>query len=175
MLKRNYIVVLCSAVLLVGCSKDHSHRDLQQYVNDVTKQPRIVTADVPQFSPYNPHIYDAYDKRSPFVPRKQEALVGHPDAHRPLQDLELFSLNSLTMVGTLSDHDSVWALIQTPTGALHKVAVGQYIGKNYGRVVSINQNSVQVKESVFDQTNKNWITREMTLPLRNSGEQKLKG
>ena len=53
----------------------------------------------------------------------------------PREYLERYELDTLSMVGTFSNEESYWALVRDPEGVIHRVPVGNYIGKNHGKVV----------------------------------------
>ncbi|HET8699122.1 MAG TPA: pilus assembly protein PilP, partial [Gammaproteobacteria bacterium] len=64
--------------------------------------------------------------------------------------LEQFPLDSLTMVGTLSDQRASFALVQSADGLVHRVTVGNHMGQNYGRIVSISDTEIKLVEIVSD-------------------------
>jgi len=45
------------------------------------------------------------------------------------------------------------------------VAVGQYLGQSYGRITSINETAIQLREIVQDATG-DWIERTTSLELQ---------
>ena len=44
--------------------------------------------------------------------------------------------------GHFQKESSEWALIRDPDGVVHRVAVGNYIGKNHGKVNGISNDEV---------------------------------
>jgi len=68
------------------------------------------------------------------------------------------------MVGTFSKGSSDWALIRDPDGVIHRVAVGNYIGKNHGKVKSISNDEVQLSEFISDGTG-GWLVRDASVAL----------
>jgi type IV pilus assembly protein PilP len=71
------------------------------------------------------------------------------------------------MVGTFSKEASEWALIRDPDGVVHRVAVGNYIGKNHGKVNDISMDEVQLSEFIADGTG-GWLVREASVALDGS-------
>jgi type IV pilus assembly protein PilP len=96
--------------------------------------------------------------RSPFVPRLvvsdksqlSNAVVLAPDQSRSREPLEFFNYSALSMVGTLSRGQQIWALINDGEGGIHRVAKGNYIGRNYGEIMQIDDTQIQVVETVPD-------------------------
>ena len=71
------------------------------------------------------------------------------------------------MVGTFSKESSKWALIRDPDRVVHRVSVGNYMGKNHGKVGSIKPNEVTLSEFIPDGTG-GWIVRDASLALGGS-------
>lgn len=86
-------------------------------------------------------------KRNPFEPAAAGAAgasrsVGDgvaPDPNRPTHPLEAVDLDDLIWVGSISQGARRRALLQDATGRLHLVAVGDYLGRNHGRVRHIDE------------------------------------
>jgi len=78
--------------------------------------------------------------------------------------LEAFSLDSLRMVGTLTDHEGLWGLVRTKDGTIHSVRVGNYMGQNYGRIVRILEDRIELMEIVPDKPG-TWREQQATLAL----------
>jgi type IV pilus assembly protein PilP len=78
--------------------------------------------------------------------------VEGPDPNRPREFLEQFPLDTLAMVGTLASpsRNSSFGLVQTTDGRIHRVAVGNHLGQNYGRVMSITESEIQLVEIISD-------------------------
>jgi type IV pilus assembly protein PilP len=71
------------------------------------------------------------------------------------------------MVGTFSKESSEWALIRDPDGVIHRVAVGNYVGKNHGKVNDISNDEVQLSEFIADGIG-GWLVREASVALGGS-------
>ena len=69
------------------------------------------------------------------------------------------------MVGTYSQEGSYWGLIEDPEGVIHRVSMGQYMGQNYGEIVMINEDQIDVSEWIPDGLG-GWIKREASIALR---------
>lgn len=68
------------------------------------------------------------------------------------------------MVGTLSNETGMYALV-SGAGGVHRLKVGDYLGRNYGRVVNIGESAIEVVEIVPDGEG-GWIERPRTLTLK---------
>ena len=66
------------------------------------------------------------------------------------------------MVGTLSSGQQMWALIDDGEGGIHRVAVGSYIGRNYGEITRIDKQQLHVLETVPND-NGGWVYRQRLL------------
>jgi len=68
------------------------------------------------------------------------------------------------MVGTLANGDGRFALVKGGDG-VHRVKVGDYLGRNYGRIVDITDAEVEVLEIVPDGEG-GWLERPRSLNLK---------
>ena len=87
-----------------------------------------------------------------------------PDFDRSKEYLERYELDTLAMVGTFRKEQSYWALLRDPEGVIHRVPVGDFIGKNHGEVVDISDVQVDLSELISDGTG-GWIVREASIAL----------
>jgi type IV pilus assembly protein PilP len=160
MLTRSAIFVrlLAVAVTVAGlgaCSgKDD---DLRSYIDQVKARPGGRIEPLPQVKPAPTFVYAAGNRRSPFAPDAPQRRpsndpnsVQGPDPNRPREFLEQFPLDTLRMVGTLSDRKGSFGLVQTADKLVHRVTVGNHLGQNYGRIVSITDSQIQLVEVISD-------------------------
>ncbi len=166
---KKILILVASILALSGCvSNDMS--DLETFVKNTKATYKGKVKPLPEFKHQPPYVYSANDIRDPFKPVVDIEVMSstyrgpRPDENRPREPLEEFSLDSLKMVGTLAQKDGEWALIKDPDGLLHRVAVGQYMGKNYGRVVSVDEEKVALVELVPDASG-GWIERNAAIAL----------
>ncbi|MCW5588964.1 MAG: pilus assembly protein PilP [Legionellales bacterium] len=170
---RNYqwIVMLSCLVLcgLLSACADHEHKDLKKYVNDTLARPGTKIEPLPKMDDYQAHEYSSSSKRSPFQPPKpkvndKNASEIRPDVNRPKEELEQFSLDSMAMVGTFSQNNQTWALISAPNGTIYRVRAGNYLGKDYGKIQSIESKKMVIIETISDGQG-GWIHRQRELKL----------
>jgi type IV pilus assembly protein PilP len=160
-------------LLLSACSGNEDMIALQNYVNTVVNRPPGAIEPPPQFLSYEPFTYSAASLRGPFdVPvdvsnavRNQQINEVRPDESRPREYLESFALGNLVMVGTLSRQGESWALIRDETGNVNRVTIGNYMGRNHGRVVAIADLQIDVLE-IVPTGDGGWIERPQTIVLQ---------
>jgi type IV pilus assembly protein PilP len=168
-------VIALAGLLLAACGAEH--QDLQAWVKEQDNLPRRRIEPLPEVKPFEAFAYAA-DKDGlvdPFRPRKIEAprqAAGsglQPDLNRPREPLEAYPLENLRMVGTLSQHRQVYALVKTPDSNLFRVRKGNYLGQNFGVITEIDEASVKLKEIVQDSVG-DWTERVSTLQLQEEQE-----
>jgi type IV pilus assembly protein PilP len=159
------------ALLLTACTKDVS--DLHEFIA-TTKASNVGSVKpIPQFEPYESFSYSATDLRDPFVASAEldedtetQADSLHPERDRPKQPLEAFPLDTLAMVGTLEQGDNRWGLIKDPQNAVHRVKLGNYMGKNEGRIVEITETDILLIEIIPDGIG-GYIERDASIAIGN--------
>ena len=157
---------------LTACDSSGDFADLQAYMDEVRAKPRGVIEPLPQFQPYEAFTYSAAALRSPFQPpvrvdlqkRQKGSAEVKPDEARPRQFLEGFNIELFQMVGLLANGNGRFALV-SGVGGVHRVKVGDYLGRNHGRIVAINDDRVEVVEIVPDGEG-GWLERPRTLTLK---------
>jgi len=151
------LLAMSMALLAVaGCTGDAD--DLDQYINTVKARPGGRIDPLPEITPYEVFVYkaDIEGLRSPFVPDSPQAATGiasngtRPDRERSREFLEQFPLDTLRMVGTLSQGETDYGLVQTSDGLIHRVVPGQYMGQNDGRITLINESEIELVEIISD-------------------------
>ena len=158
--------------LLAGCSSP-DYTDLDDFMAGVRAEPRGVIAPIPIFKTYKAFRYNAAAMRSPFeVPVKIREIANlsmssdvKPNQKRTKELLENFNIEAISMVGTLEQRGTVWALVDDGTGSVHQVLSGNYLGKNHGRIVDIRHDSMALIEIIANGPD-SWIERPRTLKLK---------
>lgn len=166
-------LILSSLLLtMFGCGANSEFGDLQAYMNEVRARPKGNIEPLPKFQPYEAFTYSASNLRSPFQPpvkidltvRQKGNKVVKPDETRVKQFLEGFNIETFEMVGTLSNAQGTFALVKG-AGGVHRVRVGDYLGRNDGKVVGISEGKIDVIEIVPDGEG-NWLERPRSLTLK---------
>ncbi len=95
------------------------------------------------------YVYDPTGKRDPF----RNFMWERPDRLREAElqgPLEQFDLMQLSLVAVVWKTGSARALVQDPAGESYIIAEGSRVGRNEGRVISIDDGVVVVKETYVD-------------------------
>lgn len=161
------------AVALAGCGEG-AYQDLEQFVKQSGQGLRGKVEPLPEVKPYEAFTYTALDQPDPFKPRKLAAKFAGsplPDPNRRREALEEFPLDNLRMVGTLERKGTMFALIRSPDNNLVQVKPGDYIGQNFGRVTTVAEGEVKVKE-LMQEASGAWVEREASLSLSDEAEAK---
>ena len=163
----------CIAVfILAGCSKaDFS--DLDAFMEEKRSRPGGIIAPIPTFKAYEAFAYSATTLRSPFdrpievreIAQLQAVSAIKPDENRTKEFLEQFTFDSLQMVGTLERDETNWTLIKDPDGGVHRVRVGNFLGRHHGKIVDMTDTFVGVVEIVSDGTADGWVERPRAIKL----------
>jgi len=154
MIKLRHTVIYLAVLGISACSQDTS--DLQTFIAQ-TKSAHVGSVKpIPQFKPYESFSYSAAELRDPFVAtvdlKEKETTTSllNPDTSRPRQPLEIFPLDTLSMVGILEQNEQQWGLIKDPKNTVHRVQVGHYMGQSEGRIIEINESAVYLVEIIPD-------------------------
>jgi type IV pilus assembly protein PilP len=167
-MKNIYLLVLSSLVLVACSNNDKS--DLEQFVNQEKSLKSGKIPPLPEFVQYKMYTYEGYDIRDPFVPVVDVEIVTkrgysgpRPDENRIKEPLEHFSLDSLRMMGQLTQQKTTWILIKDPDGLLHRVTLGNYLGLNNGKITALYEDSIDIIELVAD--GKGWQRRKAGISM----------
>lgn len=140
---------------LAACGSDND--DLDKYITDIKKKPGGFIEPLPEITPYEIFTYaaDQAQVRSPFIPDTPQVGGGGPSGPRPDKDrspefLEGFPLDTLRMVGTLDIGNTMYGLVQTSDGLIHRVLPGNFMGQNDGRITAITESEVEMVEIISD-------------------------
>lgn len=165
------LVLVCCAAL-AGCADDQE--DIQAWMAEQTAGMRGVVKPLPEIKPFPVVDYDAAALVEPFraariEPERKMGGGGlRPDPDRRREPLESYPLESLRMVGILTQGKASHALIQADK-ALYQIRVGNYIGQDYGVVTAITESAVSLRELVED-VNGDWVERTSSLQLQERQE-----
>jgi type IV pilus assembly protein PilP len=167
------ITLLAAAAALAGCGGDE-HGDLKEELNQLTKDLRGRVDPLPQVRPYEPVPYTAEGQIDPFRPERIEVASAGRAAtastalieeqkKRPPEPLEAFPLESIQMLGTITQHQETFALVKAGPN-LYRVKKGNYLGQNFGVITAIDEAQISLKELVQDSTG-DWVERISSLQL----------
>jgi type IV pilus assembly protein PilP len=159
--------------LMAGCSND-DFSDLNQYIAEVKARPKGPIEPLPEVKVIEPFIFKPEGLRDPFKPLElPEQTEGidvsktngiKPDVTRRKEELEAFPLDGLKMVGTVIIKSNLWGLIKASDGTIHRVQVGNYMGKNHGKIIRIVTDKIELMEIIPDKPG-TWREQQTSLAL----------
>ncbi len=159
--------------LMTGCSSD-DFSDLNQYISQVKARPKGPIQPLPEIKVIEPFVFKPEGLRDPFKPLElPEQAEGidisktngiKPDPSRRKEELEAFPLDGLKMVGTVIMKSSLWGLIKASDGTIHRVQVGNYMGKNHGKIIRIVTDKIELMEIIPDKPG-TWREQQTSLAL----------
>lgn len=167
------LALILMSILLSACgASDFS--DLDAYMDDKRSRPGGIIAPIPTFKAYEAFSYSATTLRSPFdrpievreIAQLQAIAAIKPDEDRAKEFLEQFTFDSLIMVGSLARSGTDWTLIRDPQGGVHRVRLGNFLGRHHGKIVEMTDTYVAVVEIVSDGTEDGWVERPRTIKLQ---------
>ncbi len=176
MIPAHFIFTGIFAILLAGCGSA-GDEELRQWMSDLraTTKPRVTPLTEPK--QFFPQSYSSENGVEPFnsikltqaLRRESNQLAANaaliaPEMTRRKEPLEAYPLDAMAMVGSLDKKGAPTALLRVDK-LLYQVRLGNYIGQNYGKIVRITENTIQLREIVQDATG-DWIERTSTLDLQ---------
>ncbi|HLB30297.1 MAG TPA: pilus assembly protein PilP [Gammaproteobacteria bacterium] len=171
-------VVLLSA----GCVSRGitSEPDLNSWRDEVLARPGGRIEPLPEIKPYEAYAYMSgkEGKADPFESFYQVRVteievnenVGLTEEmekqlrDRNREELEKYELDSLKMVGLMENEGVTWGIIRDPDGNVSKVKVGDYMGRNVGKIVNIFEDRIELREIVRNSQGR-WEEREAAIAL----------
>jgi type IV pilus assembly protein PilP len=161
------------STILVGCGEG-DFSDLQQYITEVKAKPKGTIEPLPEIKTIEPFVFKPEGLRDPFKAiseseeeQEAQASTGNgikPDTTRRKEELEAFPLDSLRMVGTVVMKANLWGLVKASDKTIYRVQVGNYMGKNYGKIIRILNDKIELMEIVPD-TPGTWREQQTSLAL----------
>lgn len=164
---------LMLVLLLAGCAAEQ-HEDLREWMREEAKGMKGKVAPLPEIAAFPAVAYETEALMQPFSPNKIVTLEvsadkSAPDRTRPQQPLEAFPIEDLRVMGIIMAGAVPYALIQTPPPNKPKhVRVGEYMGRSFGKITAITNDTVTILETVKD-ANGAWVTQERQLTVPKGG------
>ena len=176
-------IVVLAILGIAGCvSGDMS--DLEKQVSMIMSKPGGRLEPLPEIKPYEAYVYESGKSmaRNPFkrfYVVEQSLAIEESEGpvddglteemrseiqNRNREELEGFELDSIKMVGTLQNEDNNWGIVIDPDGIVHRVKTGNYIGLNIGKITSIEEEQIEVREIIKDNSGR-YGERKALLPL----------
>jgi len=154
-------IVFCAAAIALNGCIERDKSDLESYAQQILARKGTRIDELPPVEPYEVYTYASAEGDDPFeafyketkVPTAKQTGNGSglkPNFDRNPEELEGHALDSLRMMGTLELDSEVWGIVRGPDGTIHRVKVGNYIGRNHGKIVDISEESIDLNEIVED-------------------------
>lgn len=149
--------VFAVSLVLVGCADRVSLAEAEmKKIRDQKAQP---ISPPPEPLKVEDFAYGAQGVRSPFVAKSllerqqkiEQAPSVKPDENRVREPLESYELAQLVYRGkVVAPNGQEYGLIQAPDMMVYDVQVGNYLGKNHGRIVEITSTQINLIEIIKD-------------------------
>lgn len=167
------LLIVGLSLMVLGCGGTNDHGDLQAFMDAARSRPQGEIEPLPTFANYESFKYSVMAFRSPFEKPltvtvgddQTRKLAVKPDENREKEYLEAFDFLSLTLVGTIKKDGTIWSLINDGEGTVHRVTVGNYVGKNHGKIVAVTASQTDVIEIVPDGKT-GWVERPRAMALK---------
>ena len=152
------VIFLLIPLTLFGCVEANVE-DLNGFVVRTKAQIYPINDKVPALEKIDAVAFAQNEGRNPFSEPMPEVVVAVKDApkscpqpnfERKKQPLEMYSLDNISMQGTLLVDNELWALVQISSGELHKVKPGYYLGLNHGKILKITKDAIEILELASD-------------------------
>ncbi len=168
-------------LFLNGCFGGGDNEDLRKQIEDIKSRPGGKISSPPKIKPIEKVLYSMEGIADPFkvikigggpiIEKIDDPSINSkfcPDPDRPRELLEGYTLDSLMMVGSMAQDDSMWALIRSPEGTVHRLKNGEYLGQNSGEITNIDGAKIELVERV--RTGKRCKLRDAVLTLNDAGK-----
>jgi len=162
-MKTKLVFILGSSLMLGGCMSDDM-ASLQSYAAEIKVRKGGYIEPLPEIKPVERYLYQSVSRRDPFssnfrdddqpssvvIDSEQQRSLQREVRERNKEELEHYELDGLRMVGTLELASSLWGVVQDPDGTIYRVKEGNYMGRNYGKILSISEEKIELREIVKD-------------------------
>jgi len=143
------LTIFASICLLAGCGDRSTNRSINEYIQQVKSQTMQPIESIPEIDTRPHYAYGAYRLRSPFEPNKRRVRGAlAPNEARAREPLENYALDALQLVGIMNDGDKSWALLAAPNHTVYRVSVGNYIGRDFGKIIAVYQSKIKIRETI---------------------------
>ncbi len=166
-----YTFAILASLALTACGSGKM-ADLTEYVKQVKAREPGPIEPLPELEQVETFVFEPGDRRDPFMLDTQSVDVAgtpagngiSPDPLRRKEELEQFPLDSLSMVGTMAQGETLWALVTTPEGTLYHARVGNYLGMNDGQITRITEEEIELTE-IISEGGGEWRERQAAIAL----------
>lgn len=170
--------ILLPIIFLSGCNGVENKKDLTSQIE--TKKSTVIgqVEALPKFKESEQYSYQNITQKSPFQvtmiskkkPLQNNFTEVQPDENRIKEPLESYDIDKFKMVGTIrKGEQNLEAIMDNGTGLYSFVKVGNYIGKNNGKINKITIDSIELIEIVPNGSYR-WLERPVIIRLTSEQE-----
>lgn len=168
---------LIIAAMLSGCSIS-DEQDLSDWMQEQRNSFRPKVQAIAEPKKFLPNPYQVEGIDDPFNAKKlvdgvavdledsdvKSSALIEPELKRRREPLEAFPLDALSFVGTLEKSKTKVGLLKV-NEQVHQIYLGSYLGPNYGKVLSISENEISLRE-LIQETGGEWIEKITAIPIQ---------
>ncbi len=168
---RGRFAIAFIALTLTACG-DNNMNDLHDWVDGMKKRQKGTIEPLPEIKTVEPFLFKPEDIRDPFMQTDRSEMAEEskgdngirPDTTRAKEELESYELDTLRMVGTLNQQGQLWGLVRATDGTIHRVRVGNFMGRSFGKIIRIKEGQIELLEIIPDSPG-GWRERKAALDL----------
>lgn len=171
---KQLLYLILTPLLLAACESG-GEQEILRWMEKTKQEIKPSVAKLIEPKDFIPFTYDKKDELDPFHSAKLQSALAKmnpgsaygikPDLERRREALESFPLDTLKMVGTLTQGTNHYALVEADGKAVYQVKAGSYVGQNFGLVTVVNDGSIEIKEIYLD-SGGDWAERSQKLELQ---------
>jgi len=165
--------LLVILLLSLSACGDGGMAEVKDWMAKTKAESRVTVPKLAEPKKFVPFVYADRDSVDPFNQSKLTVVLeklkanNHsalaPDPNRHHEPLESYTLDSITMVGSINK-GGPHAILQVDR-TVFDVKVGNYLGQNDGKIEAITDTQVKISERVQDASGE-WVERKTTLELQ---------
>lgn len=170
-------IILSVCAVMYGCGSSDDN-DLSAWMLEQRNGLQIKPQPIPEPKKFEPNPYTVDQSDEPFNFKKlsdgmavdieaskiKNSALIEPELKRRREPLESFPLDALFFVGILEKAKSKVALFKV-NNQIYQVGTGSYLGPNYGKVISIDEHEVTLRE-LIQETGGEWIEKSTAIPIQ---------
>ncbi|ODA32421.1 hypothetical protein A8L45_12895 [Veronia pacifica] len=154
----NRVLIIGSVAILSGCQFSNDS-DLNTFIAQTKAAAKITATQVPELPRYQAELFQLSGVKNPFFDFETSddgsddtdiSQCWQPDYDAELYPLSDFDLSELAFKGVIGQSDALWALFETPEGAIARVGAGDIVGINHGRINSVQREEIDITEQLPD-------------------------
>ena len=177
MIRRTLTFGVMSSLLVLTACQPSGQDDLRQWMDNLRANTKPHVTPIKEPIQFLQQAYTVDNGVEPFnsqkltqaLRRDSQESAGNasliaPELARRKEPLEAYPLDTVTMVGSMVKDGKPVALV-TVDKLLYQVNIGNYLGQNYGKITTITETSMNIREIIQDQAG-DWVERMTTLELQ---------